>query len=311
MLAGLGAGASERSNEQSTIIKSKRQGARTTATPRARRRRSDRTRRHKSRRAPRPRGAGAGAAAYRTGSTGRCASSPRTPPFVCLDEAGAVSGSGCGRAEKRTARGRTRGLRGVRWDSEKVSRRVVARAYVYVQLQLQPPPPSRPPSTPHMEDGDSAYGGGGTDVTRDGDAVTRSIAAGVYRDGVSVSAWPSPWAGLGTGGAERSGGSLGPDGQDRLRLSHCCPGVLAFGLACITVYRCGRGSRAGKCVSGSVVAATVGAFHAFRVSICFSLSAQGCGSYEDFGSLGQSPVQMVRFHSYGFYRQTRSVPIKR
>jgi hypothetical protein len=131
MLAGLGAGASERSNEQSTIIKSKRQGARTTATPRARRRRSDRTRRHKSRRAPRPRGAGAGA--YRTGSTGRCASSPRTPPFVCLDEAGAVAGSG--RAQKRTARGRTRGLRGVRWDSEKVSRRAVARAYVYVLLQ--------------------------------------------------------------------------------------------------------------------------------------------------------------------------------
>jgi hypothetical protein len=129
---------------------------------RARRRRSDRTRRHKSRRPPRPRGAGA--AAYRTGSTGRCASSPRTPPFVCLDEA---------RAEKRTARGRTRGLRGVRWDSEKVSRRAVARAYVYVQLQ--PPRHLGPPSTPHVEDGDSAYGGGGTDVTHDGDAVGDSI----------------------------------------------------------------------------------------------------------------------------------------
>jgi hypothetical protein len=87
-----------------------------------------------------------------------------------------------------------------------------------------------------MEDGDSAYGGGGTDVTRDGDAVTPSIAAGVYRDGVS--AWPSPWAG-------RAGRSGGPSRALAARLVRPWTTLagptkrigrdLAFGLACITI----------------------------------------------------------------------------
>jgi hypothetical protein len=105
-----------------------------------------------------PRGA-VGRVPDQVGKPSRCcasvASALGTPPFVRLAE----DEGGGGRTERwQTGRAgkayvRRAGAHGVTWRSVRI--------------------------VSHMEDVDSAYGGGGTDVTSDGDPVTPSISAGV------------------------------------------------------------------------------------------------------------------------------------